>query len=230
MHDLTIMPMSRPIFVESLFVLSLPEISFGLPCPLMHPILNAALCMNPTFPPRSPAISDVRQPLDDVFALRNAHNGHTGNLPDPPLQIAIVGRHKIDPVLQHPLHDAVISIRALVIALQALPALVPRNPQRNPVLGPQLLQLGHDAGGDDGRGFGVQQVHEGLVELELGVHRVREEVGVDEDRVGRAQGGVGLEEQRGADLGHFALGEFRGLLFLRFEFAVGLVFLSKRGY
>ena len=68
-----------------------------------------------------------------------------------------------------------------------------------------------------------------LVELELGVHRVREEVGVDEDRVGRAQGGVGLEEQRGADLGHFALGEFRGLLFLRFEFAVGLVFLSKWG-
>jgi hypothetical protein len=208
MHDLTIVPKSRLNFVESVFILSLPEMSFGLPCPLMHPILNAALCMNPTFPPRSPTISHVRQPLDDVFALRNAHNRHTRNLPDPPLQIAIVGRYKVYPVLQHPLHNTIISIRALMIALQTLPALVPRNPQRNPIFRSQFLQLGHDAGGDDGGGFGVQQVHEGLVELELGVHRVREEVGVDEDGVGRAQGGVGLEEERGADLGHFALGEF----------------------
>jgi hypothetical protein len=33
------------------------------------------------------------------------------------------------------------------------------------------------------------------------VHRVREEVGVDEDRVGWAEGRVGLEEERGGDLG-----------------------------
>lgn len=58
------------------------------------------------------------------------------------------------------------------------------------------------------------------------MHGVREEVGIDEDRVRRAQGGVGLEEQRGADLGDFALGEFGGLFLFRFEFAVGLVLLS----
>jgi hypothetical protein len=33
------------------------------------------------------------------------------------------------------------------------------------------------------------------------VYGVREEVGVDENGVGRAEGGVGLEEERGGDLG-----------------------------
>lgn len=104
-------------------------------------------------------------------------------------------------MLHDPLHNTVIRIRALVVALEALPALVARNAQRNAVLGAQFLQLSHDARGDYGGGFGVEQIHEGFVEFEFAVHGVREEVGVDEDVVGGPEGGVGLEEERGGDLG-----------------------------
>lgn len=104
-------------------------------------------------------------------------------------------------MLHDPVHNTVIRIRALVIALQSFPPLIPGDSQRNAVLGTQFFQLGHDAGCDDWRGFGVQEVHEGFVELEFGLNGVREEIGVDEDGIGRAEGGVGLEEERGGDLG-----------------------------
>lgn len=104
-------------------------------------------------------------------------------------------------MLQHPLDNTIVGIGALVIALEALPAFIPRDSERNAVLGPQFLQLGHDTGCDDGRGFCVQQVHERLVELEFAVDRVREEVGVYEDRVWGPEGGVGLEKERGGYLG-----------------------------
>lgn len=99
-------------------------------------------------------------------------------------------------MLEDPLHNAIIGIGALVVALEALPPFVARNPQRDAVLGAEFLQLGHDAGCDDGRGFCVQQVHERFIELQLGMHRVREEVGVYEDRVRGPESRVGLEEER----------------------------------
>jgi hypothetical protein len=148
-----------------------------------------------------PTIRYIRQPLNYILSLGDAHNRHTRNLPDPPLQIPIIRRHQIDSMFLHAIHNTVVCIRALVVALEPLPALVARDAQRNAVLGPEFLKLGHDARGDDGRGFGVQQVHERLVQLEFAVHRMREEVGVDEDGVGRAESRVGLEEERRGDLG-----------------------------
>jgi hypothetical protein len=103
-------------------------------------------------------------------------------------------------VFLHPVHDAVVGIRALVVALQSLPPLISRYAQSDSVLWAKFLQLGHDAGGDDGRGFGIEQVHEGFVELELAVHGVGKEVRVDEDGIGRTESGVGLEEERRGDL------------------------------
>lgn len=150
--------------------------------------------------PNSPTIRHIGQPLNDILPFRHTNNRHARNLPNPPLQIPVIRRNQIDPVLLHAVHNAVVRIRALVIALQSLPALVSRDAQGYPVLGAELFQLGHDAGCDYGRGFGVEQVHEGFVELELGVDGVREEVGVDEDVVGWPKGGVGLEEEGGRDL------------------------------
>ena len=75
-----------------------------------------------------------------------------------------------------------------------LPALIPGNPQRDPVLGAQLLQLGHDAIGDDDAAGGVQSVHQGGQEIELVLDGVGEEVGVEEDGVGGLEGGIVLEE------------------------------------
>jgi hypothetical protein len=162
---------------------------------------NASLCTQiPQTHLRLPTIRRIRQPLNNILPLGHTHNRHTRNLPNPPLQIPIIRRDQINSMLLHPIHNTVVRIRALVIALQALPALVARNAQRNAVLGTQFLELGHDAGCDDGRGFGVKQVHEGFVELEFAAHGVRQEVGVDKDGVGGPEGGVGLEEEGGGDL------------------------------
>ena len=75
-----------------------------------------------------------------------------------------------------------------------LPPLIPGNPQRDPVLGAQLLQLGHDAIGDDDAAGCVQRIHQGGQEIELVLDGVGEEVGVEEDLVGRGEGGVVGEE------------------------------------
>ena len=117
-----------------------------------------------------------------------------------------------------------------MIALQPLPALVPRDPQRDPVLLPQLLQLGHDAVGDDGDAFRVQAVHHRAQQLQLVLHRVAEEVGVDEDRIRRDEGRVVLVEERGGYLWDFADDVGFGFGFL-FEGLGGffLVVFSVRG-
>lgn len=109
------------------------------------------------------AIRHIGQPLNNIFALCHTNNRHTRNLPYPPLEIPIIRRNKINPMLLHAIDNAVIGIRSLVVALEALPALVTGNAQGNAVFGAEFLQLGHDARGDDGRGFGVEQVHKGFV-------------------------------------------------------------------
>lgn len=113
-------------------------------------------------------------------------------------------------MLHDPIHDTIVRIRALVITLQSFPALVPRNAQRNAVLGAEFFQFSHYAGCDYGRGLGVQKVHEGLVELEFCLDGVGQEVGVDQDGVRRPEGGVCLEEEGGGDL-WAALGMFSDL-------------------
>lgn len=56
--------------------------------------------------------------------------------------------------------------------------------ERDPVLGPELLQLGHDAVGDVGDALGVEAVHHGLHHVQLILHTEVDEVGVDENVVG----------------------------------------------
>jgi hypothetical protein len=127
----------------------------------------------------------------------------------------------------HTIHNAIVGIDTLMVALQSLPPLVPRNTQCDPVLRTQLLQLGHDAAGDDGPTLGVQARHHGLEHLELVLHCVGEEICVDEDGVGRFESCVVLEEEGGGDLGDLAdhIVTFGGF---RFGFVHDLVLLSIR--
>ena len=161
------------------------------------------------------AIRHVWQPLDNVFALCNANNRHTRNLPYAPLEIPIVCRDQVESVFLDPVHNTIIGVSALVFALEALPSLVASDPERNTVFWAEFLELSHNAGRDNWSGLGVEKIHEGLVEFELGVHRVREEVGVHEDGVGRAEGSVGLEEEGRGDL--WAVKCQSCLLFTRIE-------------
>ena len=98
-------------------------------------------------------------------------------------------------MFQDPVHQAVIGICALVVTLEPLPSLIPCYAQGDTVFGTEFLQLGHDAGCDDGGAFGVEEVHERGLQFKLAAHRVGEEIGVYEDGVGRDEGGVGLEEE-----------------------------------
>ena len=103
-------------------------------------------------------------------------------------------------MLQHPVDKAVIRIYALMVAPQSLPALIARNLERDAELRAQLLQLSHDAVGDDGHALCIQAVHHRREQLEFLLDGMREEVGVDEDGVGRDESGVVLEEKGSGDL------------------------------
>ncbi len=137
----------------------------------------------------------IRQPLNDILSPGHAHDRHTRDLPDAPLEVAVVGGHDVDLVLHDAVDDAVIGVDALVVATQPLPALIARDAQGDAVLLPELLELAHDARRDDGRALGVQAVHHRRQHLELVLHRVGQEVGVHQHRVRRDQGGVVLEEE-----------------------------------
>ena len=61
---------------------------------------NASLCnkfqhLNPFF---LPTIRHIGQPLNNILPLGHTHNRHTGNLPNPPLQIPIIRRDQINPM------------------------------------------------------------------------------------------------------------------------------------
>jgi len=98
----------------------------------------------------------IRQPLHHILSPRHTHNRHPWHLPDPPLQIPIVRRHQPDPLLDHPVHDAVIGVDALMGALEPLPALVARDLQGEPVFRTELFELGHYARGNCG-GYGGEE-------------------------------------------------------------------------
>lgn len=141
------------------------------------PSITPSLCLrtHSTFPPASrenhgeretkepPEINSrlhlllrrIRQPLNDILALGHTDNRHAGNLANPPLQIPIVRRNNVDPVLEDAVDDAVVGVSALVVAGQPLPALVAGNAQRDAVFLAQFLEFGHDAGGDYGPAGGV---------------------------------------------------------------------------
>ena len=80
-------------------------------------------------------------------------------------QVNIVRGHNVYLVLHDAVDDAVIGIGALVIALQPFKAGVARDAQGDAVARAQLLQLGHDAVGDDGRGLGIEAIHHCLDQL-----------------------------------------------------------------
>ena len=117
-------------------------------------------------------IRHIRQPLNNILALGHINNWDTRNLPNTPLKIAIVGGNQINAMFLDAIDNAVVSIGTLVVALEALPALVAGNAQGDAVFGAEFFQLGHDARGDYGRSFGIEEVHERFVQLKLAVHRV----------------------------------------------------------
>jgi hypothetical protein len=129
------------------------------------------------------------------------HDGHSWYFSNATLEVLIAGGHDVAPMLPHTLHETVISIGPLVVALQSLEPRVFGDPQGQTVLDAELLQLSDHAIGDVGDALAEEAVHAGLEDVQLVLDGEVDEVGVDEDAVGRTEGVVVREEEAGGLLG-----------------------------
>lgn len=75
-------------------------------------------------------------------------------------------------MFSHAVNEAIIGIRALVVALNPLKPRVFGDPQRQSVLGAQLLQFCEDAVRDDGGALGKETVHHARDNVEFLLDRV----------------------------------------------------------
>ena len=55
----------------------------------------------------------VRPPLDTVSVVAEEHDGDSGDLPDPPLEIFITGGHDVGFVLSNSVDQTVVSVGSL---------------------------------------------------------------------------------------------------------------------
>lgn len=134
------------------------------------------------------------EPLHLVPMAADVHQRHARDFPQPSLQVAIASSNNVHAVGRHAVHKAVIGVRALVRARQALEVAVARDLKRDGILPRQLLQLGDDAVGDADGGLRGQAVQHALGDVELVGDGEVDKVGIDEYAERRAQRRVVLEE------------------------------------
>ena len=109
-------------------------------------------------------------------------------------------------------------------ARKALESGILCQPQSQPVLGPELLQLGHYAISDARDAFGKEAVHHGLVDFQFVLDAEVDEVGVHQHVVRGTELSVVLEEERARRLLHVL--RSRGILYYESFFLLRLLFLE----
>lgn len=82
-------------------------------------------------------------------------------------------------MLHHSLHDAVISICTLVLALESFVPFIPGRPKSQAVFRAQFFQFSKNAVGDDGSALREEQIHQAMFDVDFGADRVGKEVGVE---------------------------------------------------
>ena len=97
----------------------------------------------------------LRQSFNAVLVLVNVHNGHTGHLANPSLQVAVACSHNVASMLLDAVNKAIVRIHLVPDTRQSLEALIFGNLQRNTVLGPELLELRDDAVRNAGCALGI---------------------------------------------------------------------------
>lgn len=130
-----------------------------------------------------------------VSTFCNPNQWHPRNLAQPATQLGIVGADQIDAMLHGPLYDTVIGVGTRVLAPESLVPFIPGRPESQAVSRAQLFQLGKNAVGDDGDALGQEQVHQAGFDVDFGADGMGEEVGVEQDLIGRFQAGIRVEEQ-----------------------------------
>jgi hypothetical protein len=91
----------------------------------------------------------------------------SGCLPNSSLQVPIICCNDIDAVLHDAINEAIICIRAFVVAPYPFKSRILRNTQSESVFLPKLFQFCKDTVGDYGYALGVQTVHHGRNNFEL---------------------------------------------------------------
>ena len=86
-------------------------------------------------------------------------------------------------MLFDPLHNAIVSIRSLMIAFQSLESRIFRYLQCHSILHSKLLKLAHNAIRDVRDAFSKQAVHTCLEDVELILDGKVDEVGIDDDPI-----------------------------------------------
>lgn len=128
--------------------------------------------------------------------LRYIHYRHTRYFPYPILQVLIIRRHNVTFVLSDFIHNAVVSVCALMQARQPFESRIRDYPQRQLVLRPQFLQFSANAIRDVGNALGVEAIHHILDDIEFTFYAEVDEIGIDDNVVWRTQLRVVLEEER----------------------------------
>lgn len=141
-----------------------------------------------------------RKLLNRVLVLGNVHDWDTGNLANAIFEALVAGGDNVAAMLGDAIDKTVVSVGALVHAGEPFEARISGNLECQSKLGPELLQLTKDAVRHTRNALGIQTVHHGLDNVEFVADGEADEVGVDEDVVGRGEGGVVLEEEGRGDL------------------------------
>ena len=133
--------------------------------------------------------------LDCVLVRHDVHDWHPWNLPDAAFEVLVTGGDDEAAVLADAFDDAVVGVGAAVLALESFEAGVLRYFEGESVAHSELFEFADHAVSDVGDALAEEAVHAGLEDVEAVLDGEVDEVGVDEQAVGRAQGVVLSEEQ-----------------------------------
>lgn len=144
----------------------------------------------------------VWEPLNAVLALRNVHDGNTGDFANTPLQILVTGGDDVDATPLHSFHKAVISVGTLVGACKPLKSWILGHSKCDFEFVAQLFELPHDTVCNVPRTFCKQAIHHLLVNVQFVTDGKVDEVGVQEDVVGWSKCLIELKEHLGQGFGN----------------------------
>lgn len=103
------------------------------------------------------------------------------NIPDTSFEIAIIGGHNVNTVLNEAIYQAVVGIGSFMIAFDSLKPRVFGYPQCKSVFRAKLLEFRHDTIGHNGDTFRIQAIHHCWDHLQFVLDGMGDEIGVNQN-------------------------------------------------
>jgi len=157
----------------------------------------------------------IRQAFDGISPRNNVHERNSRNFSYSPPELTVTGCDDVALVCRYTLHKAVVSICAVVAALEAFESRVTSHPESYPISVAQLLELRHHAIRHARYAFGIEAIHHAADKFQLILKAEIDEVGVDKHAVRWHEFGVVRKKERRCNL-RYATDGFRLLFFFLF--------------